>query len=66
MIGYILLVLWRWAWPAIFGPAARLGSLKGHQQALHSRPSYHGAYVAAWVGIPSLLSSSSGCSSTAW
>jgi phosphate transport system permease protein len=27
----------------------------GRQQELHSRPNYHGAYIAAWVGIPSFL-----------
>ena len=32
-----------------------IASVKGRQQELHSRLSYHGAFVAAWVGIPSLL-----------
>lgn len=27
----------------------------GRQQELHSRPGYHGSFVAAWAGIPSLL-----------
>lgn len=27
----------------------------GNQTQLHSRPGYHGAFVAAWIGIPSLL-----------
>ena len=27
----------------------------GAEDALHSRPTYHGAFVAAWVGLPSFL-----------
>lgn len=30
-------------------------SVQGQAHLLHSRPSYYGAYVAAWAGIPALL-----------
>jgi len=30
-------------------------SVGGQQNRLHSRPGYHGAFVAAWIGIPSFL-----------
>jgi phosphate transport system permease protein len=29
--------------------------VQGRQQDLHSRPAYNGAFVAAWIGIPSIL-----------
>jgi len=38
-----------------FGRRRSLAMVDGRQRELHSRPNYHGAYVAAWVGIPSLL-----------
>jgi phosphate transport system permease protein len=28
---------------------------EGHTSALHSRPGYHGLFVAAWCGLPSLI-----------
>ncbi len=56
MIGYVFLGI---VALSLFGYLlARRGAIaavKGRQQELHSRPSYHGAFVAAWVGIPSLL-----------
>jgi phosphate transport system permease protein len=39
----------------IIGRRRALGVVDGRQYDLHSRPSYHGAYVAAWVGIPAFL-----------
>ncbi len=39
----------------IIGRQRALGVVDGKQYDLHSRPSYHGAYVAAWVGIPAFL-----------
>lgn len=32
-----------------------VAAVGGVESALHSRPAYHGAFVAAWVGIPSIL-----------
>lgn len=37
------------------GRSRALGSAGGKAQELHSRPSYHGAFVAAWAGIPAFL-----------
>ncbi len=39
----------------IIGVRRAYGVVGGNQTQLHSRPGYHGAFVAAWVGIPSLL-----------
>src|SRR3972149_7185397 len=39
----------------LLGRRRALASVEGRQQELHSRPNYHGTYVAAWVGLPSLL-----------
>ncbi len=32
-----------------------IAAVEGRVNALHSRPAYHGAFVAAWVGIPSIV-----------
>ena len=32
-----------------------MAAVAGRENELHSRPAYHGAFVAAWVGLPSLL-----------
>jgi phosphate transport system permease protein len=37
------------------GRSRALGTVGGNIRDLHSRPTYHGAFVAAWVGIPALL-----------
>jgi phosphate transport system permease protein len=56
MIGYILLALVILSLGGYYlGRRRALASVQGRQQNLHSRPSYHGAYVAAWIGIPSIL-----------
>jgi phosphate transport system permease protein len=56
MIGYILLAIVALSAVGYYlGRRQALVSVDGRQQELHSRPNYHGAYVAAWVGIPSLL-----------
>src|SRR5687768_2791981 len=56
MIGYILLVLVTLSLVSYFyGRRRAVAIVAGRQHDLHSRPSYHGSYVAAWVGIPSLL-----------
>jgi phosphate transport system permease protein len=56
MIGYVLLAIV--ALSVISYLLARrraLASVEGRQTELHSRPTYHGAFVAAWVGIPAFL-----------
>jgi phosphate transport system permease protein len=56
MIGYVLLAIA--ALSVISYLLARrraLASVEGRQTELHSRPTYHGAFVAAWVGIPAFL-----------
>ncbi len=56
MIGYILLLLVGLAAVTyFFGRRRASTSVEGREYLLHSRPSYHGAFVAAWVGIPSIL-----------
>ncbi|MEX1059504.1 MAG: phosphate ABC transporter permease family protein, partial [Methyloceanibacter sp.] len=56
MIGYLVLAIVALSLVSYFlGRRRALASVEGRQQELHSRPNYHGTYVAAWVGIPSLL-----------
>ena len=56
MLGYVLLLLIGLAVVSYFLARRRsIAAVQGQENELHSRPSYHGAYVAAWVGIPSLL-----------
>jgi phosphate transport system permease protein len=56
MIGYVLLVLVALSVASYFyGRNRAIATVQGHEQQLHSRPNYHGAYVAAYVGIPSIL-----------
>jgi phosphate transport system permease protein len=56
MIGYILLVLLALSVAGYFyGRKRAWAVVEGRERELHSRPNYHGAYVAAWVGIPSIL-----------
>ena len=56
MIGYIFLaILVLIVTGFYFGRRRSIAVVGGRQKELHSRPDYHGAYVAAWVGIPSLL-----------
>jgi phosphate transport system permease protein len=56
MIGYILLVLLALSIAGYFyGRNRAYAAVQGRAQELHSRPSYHGAFVAAWIGIPSIL-----------
>ena len=56
MLGYVLLLLIALAVVSYFLARRRsIAAVQGREHELHSRPSYHGAYVAAWVGIPSLL-----------
>jgi phosphate transport system permease protein len=56
MVGYIFLAII--ALSAIsywLGRRRAIASVEGRQSELHSRPNYHGAFVAAWVGIPAIL-----------
>src|ERR671925_2285076 len=56
MVGYLLLaivVLSAVSYVIVRNRA--IAAAQGQLQELHSRPSYHGAFVAACVGIPSFL-----------
>jgi phosphate transport system permease protein len=56
MVGYVLLAIIALSLVSYFFARRRaLASVEGRQKELHSRPNYHGAFVAAWVGIPSIL-----------
>jgi len=56
MIGYLLLGLVALsALSYVLGRGRAIAAVQGREPELHSRPTYHGAFVAAWVGIPSLL-----------
>lgn len=56
MIGYLLLaILVLSAISYLIGRRKAIASVGGRQNELHSRPTYHGAFVAAWVGIPAFL-----------
>lgn len=56
MIGYLVLAIVALSVVSyFFGRRRALATVDGRQQELHSRPNYHGAYVAAWVGIPSIF-----------
>jgi phosphate transport system permease protein len=56
MVGYILLLLIVLAaFSYFFGRKRAVAAVEGREYLLHSRPNYHGAFVAAWVGIPSVL-----------
>lgn len=56
MIGYVLLgIVALSLFGYMLGRRRAIAAVAGRQQDLHSRPSYHGAFIAAWVGIPSLL-----------
>ena len=56
MIGYILLAILALSVISYaIGRRRAVASVEGRQSELHSRPNYHGAFVAAWVGIPAFL-----------
>ncbi len=56
MIGYVFIAIIALAAVSyLFGKQHALALAGGNARNLHSRPGYYGAYVAAWVGIPSLL-----------
>ena len=56
MIGYVLLAILALSVVSyVIGCRRAVASVGGRQSELHSRPNYHGAFVAAWVGIPAFL-----------
>ena len=56
MIGYVLLaIIALSAASYVLGRRRAVAAVGGREQELHSRPTYHGAYIAAWVGIPAIL-----------
>jgi phosphate transport system permease protein len=56
MIGYLLLgIIALSVLSYVIGRRRAVSSVGGREHELHSRPTYHGAFVAAWVGIPSIL-----------
>lgn len=56
MIGYILLAILIFSIVAYYvGRAAGNSFVSAEGTSVHSLPSYHGAFVAVWVGIPALV-----------
>jgi phosphate transport system permease protein len=56
MIGYLLFgIIALSVFSYLLGRRRAVAAVAGRENELHSRPAYHGAFVAAWVGIPSLL-----------
>ena len=56
MIFYLLAaILALGAMSYVLGRRRAIAAVDGRVNALHSRPAYHGAFVAAWVGLPSIL-----------
>ncbi|MGZ8401299.1 MAG: phosphate ABC transporter permease subunit PstC [Methyloceanibacter sp.] len=56
MIVYLVVVIVALSLVSYYlGRRRALAMVDGRQHELHSRPNYHGVFVAAWVGIPSLL-----------
>ena len=56
MIGYVLFgIIALSVFSYLLGRRRAVAAVAGRENELHSRPAYHGAFVAAWVGIPALL-----------
>ncbi|HZJ12826.1 MAG TPA: phosphate ABC transporter permease subunit PstC [Methyloceanibacter sp.] len=56
MVGYVVLAILALSLVSYFlGRRRAIAAVQGREPELHSRPTYHGAFVAAWVGIPSIL-----------
>ena len=56
MFGYLLLIILALSLAAyIVGRATARGFVAADGQPVHSLPSYHGAYVAIWTGVPALV-----------
>ena len=55
-ISYLLAFLLILAFTGFYVGRRRAGSVSGgHSSALHSRPGYHGLFVAVWCGLPSFI-----------
>jgi phosphate transport system permease protein len=55
LIGYVFLTIVALSLTAYFVGRASARRLAGAEGRLHSLPSYHGAFVAVWVGVPALI-----------
>ena len=56
MAGYLILAILAFSLAAYFvGRREAYAFAGGDAAALHSRPVYHGAFVAIWVGLPALI-----------
>jgi phosphate transport system permease protein len=56
VFGYLLLIILALSLAAyIVGRATARGFVAADGQPVHSLPSYHGAYVAIWTGVPALV-----------
>jgi len=56
VLSYLILAIVGFSLAAYFvGRSAGNRFIAGHGAATHSLPSYHGAFVAIWVGIPALV-----------
>ncbi|MDX5362314.1 MAG: phosphate ABC transporter permease subunit PstC [Alphaproteobacteria bacterium] len=56
MTGYLLLAIVAFSLAAFYaGRSSARGFVASHGAQVHSRPVYHGAYVAIWVGMPALV-----------
>ena len=56
MVGYLFLTILGLSLVAyLVGLASGRRFLAAEGEAMHSLPSYHGAYVAIWVGVPALV-----------
>ncbi|MEM7426177.1 MAG: phosphate ABC transporter permease subunit PstC [Pseudomonadota bacterium] len=56
MVGYLFIAVIAIALAGFFVGSAKAGRASGGRLAdLHSLPGFHGGFIAAWVGIPSLI-----------
>ena len=56
MVTYLFVIILAMALASyIVGRRTSVAAAAGHLHELHSRPTYHGAFVAAWTGIPAFL-----------
>ncbi len=56
MTGYLFLAIVIFSLTAFYvGRTAGTGFVTAHGPAVHSRPIYHGAFAAIWVGVPALV-----------
>lgn len=56
MTGYLFLAILLFSLAAFYvGRSAGAGFVAAHGPQVHSRPIYHGAFAAIWVGVPALI-----------